>query len=166
MDHSYRPQRIDAHASRADGPSGPSRSEQHSWLPLVIPAKPYTQPSRTSSLQSYYTLPYSFTPPYAPSPPNAPGPSNAPTPPSAPTPYHSWPSNTSFHSYYSADTSPMSHLSTYSSSTQSSNLSFPFSVTSINSYKSRKNVLYPRRVHPLPVAVASERSVSPDVRCI
>jgi len=41
-------------------------------------------------------------------------------------------------------------------------MSFPYSVASINSRKSRKNVLYPRRVHPPPVAVVSERSVLPD----
>jgi hypothetical protein len=44
-------------------------------------------------------------------------------------------------------------------------MSFPFSVTSINSRKSRKNVLYPRRVHPLPplpVPVASEPHASSD----
>ncbi|KAH9034101.1 hypothetical protein EDB85DRAFT_1948889 [Lactarius pseudohatsudake] len=37
-------------------------------------------------------------------------------------------------------------------------MSFPYSVTSINSRKSRKNVLYPRREHPPPVAAASEHS--------
>src|SRR6266702_4236057 len=36
-------------------------------------------------------------------------------------------------------------------STVSSNISFSYSVTSINSYKSRKNVLYPRRAHPPPI---------------
>jgi len=43
-------------------------------------------------------------------------------------------------------------------------MSSPFSVTSINSYKSRKTVLYPRRVHPPPVTVSSEseHSVSAD----
>jgi len=42
-------------------------------------------------------------------------------------------------------------------------MSFPYSVTSINSRKSRKNVLYPRRAHPVPVAVSSEHlSVSTD----
>ena len=62
-------------------------------------------------------------------------------------------------SYYTAHTSLLSHLTTNTASTQSSNLSFPYSVTSVNSYKSRKNVLYPRRVHPLPVTVP----VSTDV---
>ncbi|KAF8266701.1 hypothetical protein EI94DRAFT_148220 [Lactarius quietus] len=66
------------------------------------------------------------------------------------------------HSYYTANTPP-SYITTNSTSTLSSNMSFPFSVTSINSHKSRKTVLYPRRVHPLsPVPVAPERSVSPD----
>ncbi len=73
-------------------------------------------------------------------------------------------------SYYTANTSPMSYLTTSSTSTPSSNISFPYSVTSIGSYKSRKNVLYPRRVHPspLPVAVSSghSASVSHDVRLL
>ncbi|KAH9008907.1 hypothetical protein EDB85DRAFT_1518676 [Lactarius pseudohatsudake] len=34
--------------------------------------------------------------------------------------------------------------------TVSSDMSFPYSVTSINSYNTRKNVLYPRRAHPPP----------------
>ena len=174
MDHSYRTQRIDAHNGRTDGPSGPSRSEQHSWFPLVSSAKTYGQSSRTSSLRSYYTPPYSFTPPNTSSPQNTPSsstssPSSAPTPPSAPILRQAGPSNASPYSYYSANTSPLSNLSTNSSSTQSSNVSFPYSVTSINSYKSRKNVLYPRRVHPPappPVVVVSEPSVPPDVRHI
>ncbi|KAI9461917.1 hypothetical protein BJY52DRAFT_1257576 [Lactarius psammicola] len=67
-------------------------------------------------------------------------------------------------SYYTTNSSPLLYLRTNSASTRSSNLSFPYSVTSISSYKSRKNVLYPRRVHPLPVAVSSDpsASVSPD----
>lgn len=158
MDPPHLLQGTRAHTSRSDGLS---RSEQHSWIPVFGSAKPYAEPSRTSSLQSYYTLPYSSTPPYVPSPLNASTPPNASTLPSAPTLPNAWPSNASLQSYYSANTSPLSYLS---SSTRSSIMSFPFSVTSINSYKSRKNVLYPRRVHPLPVAVASEHSVSPDVR--
>ncbi|KAH9003764.1 hypothetical protein EDB86DRAFT_2889722 [Lactarius hatsudake] len=55
-------------------------------------------------------------------------------------------------SYYFADSSPS--YSTMNS--LSSNTSFPYSITSINSRKSHKNVLYPRRTHPLPVAVSSE----------
>ncbi|KAI9430814.1 hypothetical protein H4582DRAFT_2014085 [Lactarius indigo] len=72
--------------------------------------------------------------------------------------------DSSHQSYYTADTSPLSYLTTSSNSTLSSNASFPYSVTSINSYKSRKNVLYPRRVHPLPIAVSlgHPASVSPD----
>ncbi len=54
-------------------------------------------------------------------------------------------------SYYTANTSLSSPTSTCSS-----NMSFPYTVTSIHSYKSNKNVLYPRRVHPPPVALASQ----------
>ncbi|KAI9461894.1 hypothetical protein BJY52DRAFT_163647 [Lactarius psammicola] len=50
-----------------------------------------------------------------------------------------------------------------SSSVMSSNMSFPYSVTSINSRKSRKSVLYPRRVHPPPVAVSPECIDPPDL---
>ncbi|KAN0142046.1 hypothetical protein V8E53_000508 [Lactarius tabidus] len=160
MDHPRRSQRISAHSSRTDGTS---RSEQYSWFPVTSSAKPYAQPSRSSSLQSYYTVPYyAVTPPNVSSPPHAPSPLSAPSPPSAPTPPHGWPTNASYQSYYSASTSPLSYLSTNSSSTRSSTLSVPFTVTSINSYKSRKNVLYPRRAHPAPVPVASQQSVSPD----
>ena len=69
----------------------------------------------------------------------------------------------SLQSYYTANTSLLSY-STNSTSAQSSNMSFSYSVTSINSRKSRKNVLYPRRVHPLPDAVSSVHSLPPDVR--
>jgi hypothetical protein len=100
------------------------------------------------------TIPVHLTLPVRPAPPVHP----------APHPPHGWPTNASYQSYYSASTSPLSYLSTNSSSTRSSTLSVPFTVTSINSYKSRKNVLYPRRVHPAPVPVASQQSVSPDVR--
>ncbi|KAH9009948.1 hypothetical protein EDB83DRAFT_448048 [Lactarius deliciosus] len=67
-------------------------------------------------------------------------------------------------SYYTANTSPLSSLTTNSTSTLSSITSFPYSVTSIRSHNSRKNVLYPRRVHPLPVAVplGHPANVSPD----
>ncbi|KAH8986285.1 hypothetical protein EDB92DRAFT_1262752 [Lactarius akahatsu] len=72
----------------------------------------------------------------------------------------------SLQSFYTADTS-LSQSSTthtvYRSSTTSSNLSFPYTVTSINSYKSRKNVLYPRRAHPPPVTVSPEYIISPDL---
>ena len=70
----------------------------------------------------------------------------------------------SIQSYYTANTSILSYSTTDSTSPQSSDMSFPYSVTSINSRKSRKNVLYPRRVHPPPVAVSSEHSLPPDVR--
>ncbi|KAH8987277.1 hypothetical protein EDB92DRAFT_1137310 [Lactarius akahatsu] len=66
-------------------------------------------------------------------------------------------SDISSQSYYSARESP-SNSTTNSASTPSSDMSFPYSVTSINSRKSRKNVLYPRREHPPPVAAASEHS--------
>ncbi|KAI9435448.1 hypothetical protein H4582DRAFT_1969446 [Lactarius indigo] len=51
----------------------------------------------------------------------------------------------------------------FTNSTASSNPSFPYSVTSVNSRKSRKNVLYPRRAHPPPVVVSPEYIVSPNV---
>ncbi|KAH9054775.1 hypothetical protein EDB87DRAFT_1420251 [Lactarius vividus] len=65
-------------------------------------------------------------------------------------------SDISSQSYYSARESPSN--STNSASTPSSDMSFPYSVTSINSRKSHKNVLYPRRERPLPVAATSEHS--------
>ena len=64
-----------------------------------------------------------------------------------------WPSNASSlqsYTYHSAVSSP-SYSTPNSGSTWSSNMSFPYSVTSINSRKSRKNVLYPRRAHPPPL---------------
>ncbi|KAH9003768.1 hypothetical protein EDB86DRAFT_2273747 [Lactarius hatsudake] len=70
-------------------------------------------------------------------------------------------SDISSQSYYSARESP-SNSTTNSTSTPSSDTSFPYSVTSINSRKSRKSVLYPRREHPPPVAAASEHSISLD----
>ncbi|KAI9430817.1 hypothetical protein H4582DRAFT_1350408 [Lactarius indigo] len=66
--------------------------------------------------------------------------------------------DSSSQSYHTANMSP--YIAANSTSTSSSIRSFPYSVTSIGSYKSRKNVLYPRRVHPLPVAVSSGHSVS------
>ncbi|KAH9059338.1 hypothetical protein EDB87DRAFT_786317 [Lactarius vividus] len=70
----------------------------------------------------------------------------------------------SLQSFYTANTS-LSQSSTtppvYRNSTASSNLSFPYTVTSINSYKSRKNVLYPRRAHPPPVMVSPEYATTP-----
>ena len=70
------------------------------------------------------------------------------------------------HSYYTANTLPLSHLTTNATSKQPSNMSFPYSVTSISSRKSRKNGLHPRRVHPLPVPLASGHPVSSDVRVL
>lgn len=153
MDHVHRLQRINAYPGQIDGPS---RSEQHSWSTVTISPKTRADRSRSSSLQSYYTAPYAFTPPYVPSPPSV------PTPPNAPSPPHGRTSHASYQSYYSANTSPMSYISTNTSSTLSSTLS-SYSVASINSYKSRKTVLYPRRAHPPPVIVALEHSVSPEV---
>ncbi|KAH8987267.1 hypothetical protein EDB92DRAFT_1876101 [Lactarius akahatsu] len=68
---------------------------------------------------------------------------------------NTWQSNTSSQTYYSANSSP----------SRSSNISFPYSVRSINSYKSRKNVFYPSRARPLPVAVSSGlfSSIAPEV---
>src|SRR6266702_2826458 len=77
-------------------------------------------------------------------------------------------SNTSSQTSYSADASP-SYSTTNSASTRSSSMSYQYSVKSINSYKSRKNVLYRRRAHPLPVAASSSEqsfSISPDVRFV
>ncbi|KAF8257967.1 hypothetical protein EI94DRAFT_1211596 [Lactarius quietus] len=61
-------------------------------------------------------------------------------------------------SFYTANSSPWSWYSSAGRtvktiSTALSNNSYHYSVTSVNSYKSRKNVLYPRRVHPPPAAL-------------
>ncbi|KAH9177227.1 hypothetical protein EDB89DRAFT_1519816 [Lactarius sanguifluus] len=123
MDFSHRPQPFNAYTDRAGGLSRPVR---HPWFPAHVSGpERYSQPSGTSSLQSYYTSPQQ--------------------------------SDISSQSYYSARESP-SNSTTNSASTPSSDMSFPYSVTSVNSRKSRKNVLYPRREHPLPVAAASEHS--------
>ncbi|KAI9435447.1 hypothetical protein H4582DRAFT_649233 [Lactarius indigo] len=80
------------------------------------------------------------------------------------------PSDASPQSNYFADSSPT--YSAMNSESLSSNMSFPYSVTSINSRKSHKNVLYPRRAHPLPDTVSSEHfSISTydlfwQVRCL
>ncbi|KAH9177224.1 hypothetical protein EDB89DRAFT_1935041 [Lactarius sanguifluus] len=124
--------------SRADGADSLSQLEQHPWSSVRVPGSepdPYAQSSaqscvqssNNSSLQSYHTAP------------------------------NAGQSNTSSQTYYSADLSP-SHPTTNSASTRSSNISDPYSpaysVRSVNSCKSHKNVLYRRRVHPLPVPVS------------
>ncbi|KAF8268247.1 hypothetical protein EI94DRAFT_1196413 [Lactarius quietus] len=58
-------------------------------------------------------------------------------------------------SCYTADSS-LSYSTMYPGSPRSSDMSFDYSVASINSYKSRKNVLYPHRAHPMPIAASSE----------
>ncbi|KAH8987270.1 hypothetical protein EDB92DRAFT_1136939 [Lactarius akahatsu] len=125
MDPPYLLQPISAHTDRADGLSRP---EQHPWSPVLgSEPGPHSQPSNTSSLQSYYTASYLHA-------------SDVSTP----------------QSHYFVDSSlSYSTMNSWSSNSES-NISFPYSVTSINSRKSRKNVLYPRRAHPLPVAVSSE----------
>ncbi|KAI9451410.1 hypothetical protein BJY52DRAFT_102072 [Lactarius psammicola] len=149
MDPPYRPQPVDAHTDHADSLS---RSEQHSWISVlgIEPSPgPYAQPSNNSIPQSHYTLPSSS---YS-------RPSNSSSLQSYYTASYAWQSSTSSQTrtYYSANSS-LSYSTMNSASMWSSDMSFPYSVTSINSRKSRKNVLYPRRAHPLPVAALSENS--------
>ncbi|KAH9007336.1 hypothetical protein EDB86DRAFT_81050 [Lactarius hatsudake] len=71
----------------------------------------------------------------------------------------------SLQSFYTTNTSLSQSSTTQTmdrNSTASSILSFSYSVTSINSYKSRKNVLYPRRAHPPPATVPQEYIISPN----
>ena len=65
--------------------------------------------------------------------------------------------------YYSAVSSPLYSTTTNTGSTLSSNMSFPYLVIWINSRKSRKTVLYPRRAHPLPPLVQVLVSLRPPV---
>ncbi len=75
--------------------------------------------------------------------------------------------DSSLRTFYTANSSP-----SYSSarqpmnttSTASSNNSYHYSVTSVNSYKSRTNVLYPRRAHPPPITPLPDSIVALDVR--
>ncbi|KAF8259392.1 hypothetical protein EI94DRAFT_1028646 [Lactarius quietus] len=61
--------------------------------------------------------------------------------------------DSSLQSYYT----PNASVSTINSTSScSSDVSFPYTVTSINSYKSRKTVLYRRREHPPPAAISSQ----------
>ena len=127
---------VDARVGRLEQP------EQRSWFSVLgIRPRFKAQVSNTPILPSYSA-------------------------PSYPSSVH--PSNTSsLQSYYTANctvNSALSYPTMNSASTRSSEMSFPYSVTSINSRKSRKNVLYPRRAHPLPVAAPSEHvSISSDV---
>jgi hypothetical protein len=122
---------------------------------LGFESRPHALPSTTSS---YYTAPHAM--PY-----------NTSSYYTAPDLRPSHTSSLQSHSYYSAVSSP-SYSTTNSGSTWSSNMSFPYSVTSINSRKSRKNVLYPRRTHPPtptmppppPLAVPVPAELSHDVR--
>lgn len=103
---------------------------------------------------------HSWFPVYGSGPERYSQPSNTSLQPSNTSPQQS---DISSQSYYSARESP-SNSTTNPASTPSSDMSFPYSVTSINSRKSRKNVLYPRREHPPPVAAAPEHSsISLDV---
>ncbi|KAH9035880.1 hypothetical protein EDB85DRAFT_2143376 [Lactarius pseudohatsudake] len=63
--------------------------------------------------------------------------------------------DSSHQSYYTTNTSPSSPTSTRSSNT----MSFPYTVTSVHSYKSNKNVSYPRRERPPPAASSSQDHV-------
>ena len=141
MDLPYQPQPIDAHTDHVDGLSRPQEYPE-AWCPVVgIEPRPQDLPSDISPW-SYYTAPDLQ-------------PSNI-----SPLSYYTAPdlrpsnvSSPQSHSYYSAVSSPSHSTKTNTGSLLSSNMSFPYSVTSINSRKSRKNVIYPRRAHPLPASV-------------
>lgn len=64
--------------------------------------------------------------------------------------------NSSLQSYHTANASILSITSIHSTSSRSSDVSLPYSVKSVNSYKSRKTVLYTRRMHPPPVEISSQ----------
>ena len=142
MDPLYQLQPIDAYTDHAYFLSRPEEYPE-SWSPVLgIEPRSQAQSSNMISPRSYYTAPDLRR-------------SNVSSPQS--------------HSYYSAISSPSYSTKTNTASTWSSNMSFPYSVTSINSRKSRKNVLYPRRTHPLPppvpMPVPSENfPTSPGVR--
>ncbi|KAI9435445.1 hypothetical protein H4582DRAFT_649236 [Lactarius indigo] len=72
-------------------------------------------------------------------------------------------SSTSFETFYTANTSPSHSSMRQTVKTASTNNSYDYSVTSINSRKSRNNVLYPRRVHRPPVTTLPECIDSPDM---
>ena len=125
------------------------------YSPVLSSDRPNALPSTSSS---YNTAPHAL-------------PSNTSSYHTAPDLRPSHTSSLQSHSYYSAVSSP-SYSTTNSGSTWSSNMSFPYSVTSINSHKSRKNVLYPRRTHqptllrPPPFAVPVPAELSHDVRLL
>ncbi|KAH9034099.1 hypothetical protein EDB85DRAFT_1948865 [Lactarius pseudohatsudake] len=147
MDHPHRLQPIDPHSDRPSGvkPSSSTKSlrKERSWLSeLGFEPGSYASPASPPTTQS-----------------------NAYQ---GEMPGRAWPNSigSSLQSFYTAHSS-LSHSSPlqtmFTNSTASSNPSFPYSVTSVNSYKSRKNVLYPRRAHPPPVVVSPEYIVSPNV---
>ena len=130
MDPPYRPQRIDGVDALSDYVDGLLRPGEYSdldhymWsaLPSIMLPRLGSLPSNISP-QSYHTALDLRTSNVSPSQSNP---------------------------YYSAVPSPSHSTTTNTGSTLSSNMSFPYSVTSITSRKSRKNVLYPRRAHPMP----------------
>ena len=68
-------------------------------------------------------------------------------------------STTSSQTFHTANSSPSrssAGRTVKTDSTTLSNNSYRYSVTSVISYKSRKNVRYPRRMHPLPATMLPE----------
>ena len=138
MDPPYPLRLIDAHTDHTDGLSQ-SQEYPESWSPVVgIEPRLQALPPNISPW-SYYTVP------------------DLRLPNTSPESYYtasdlrqSNASSPQSNSYYSAVSSPSHSTTTNTDSTLSSNMSFPYSVTSINSRKSRMNVLYPRRAHPIP----------------
>ena len=138
MDPSHQPKPIDAHTDHVDGLSWPHEHPESWFIGLSIEPRPQALPSNIS-FWPFYTAPDlwpSNTSPQSYYTASDLGPSNASSPLS--------------HTYYSAVSSPSYSMTTNTASILSSNMSLPYSVTSINSRKSRKNVLYPRRAHPMP----------------
>ena len=85
------------------------------------------------------------------------------------SPFSTNPSPLSFYTANTSTTYLSTRQATASPATVSSRVSSPYSVTSVNSYKSRKTVLYRRRAHPIPAStmvspVSPEYVVSLDVR--
>ena len=128
----------------------PYRSENVSFVPAELSLQPYRSAnvsfiSTDPSLQSYYSANTSFI-------------SIDSSLQSYYTANASFITDSSLQSYHTAYASVSSHSTIYSVSTSShrSDASLPYSVNSVNSYKSRKTVLYPRREHPPPVAISSQ----------
>ncbi|KAI9461886.1 hypothetical protein BJY52DRAFT_1257395 [Lactarius psammicola] len=74
--------------------------------------------------------------------------------------------DSSLRTFYTANSSPSyssSRQPVNSTSTASSNNSYHYSVTSINSRKSRKNVFYPSRAHLPPITVSLDSVVAIDI---